>query len=248
MAPGLTAEEIAAEIQDGQKDLYADLWEQVRGFVKWQAKRYYVTTGGLGGVEVEDLVQSGYLAMLEALANYDRNAGYKFITILGYWLKNAFSSACGIRSSKRDALLHSRSIYEPVGEDQDGRELGETIADQRDDFEDADHKIYLEELQHALDNALLKLQPEQRDTINRHYFQGQNYEEISKATGVPPHTARSREQTGLNELRKPSAGLWRFVEESTPYYLHVGKKAFNSTGTSAVEKIVLIRENIERRL
>lgn len=243
----MTAEEIAAAIQDGQKDLYADLWEQVSGFVAWQAKRYYVATGGVGGVEVEDLVQSGYLAMLEALIYYDRAAGYKFNTILGNCLKTAFSSACGIRTSKRDPLLHSLSINAPMGEDQDGGELGETIADPRDDFAEADQRMFLEELRPALDKAISKLQPEQRDTINRRYFQGQNYEEISQATGIPPHTARSREREGLNELRKPSAGLWRFVEESTPYYLHVGKKAFNSTGTSAVEKIVLIRENIERR-
>ena len=245
----MTAEEIAAAIQDGQTNLYADLWEQVCGFVAWQAKRYYVSTGGFGGVEVEDLIQSGYIAMLEALIYYDRAAGYKFNTILGNCLKKAFLSACGLRTSKRDPLLFSRSLNTPVGEDQeDGKVLEDVIEDPRDMLADVDQKLFLQELRPALDSALSKLPPEQRDTINRRYYQSQTYEEISKAAGIPPHTARSMERKGLDELRKPSAGLWRFVEESTPYYLHVGKKAFNSTETSSVEKIVLIREIIERRL
>ena len=52
------------------------------------------------------------------------------------------------------------------------------------------------------------------------------------------------ERRALAALRKPSAGLLAFVEEQTPYFLHVGVARFNATHTSAVEEIVFKRDRM----
>ena len=62
----MSNEELAAAIKAGNTDLYSDLWNQVQRFVVWKARQRYVLTNGVGGVEVEDLVQSGFLALVSA--------------------------------------------------------------------------------------------------------------------------------------------------------------------------------------
>lgn len=48
-------EELVALIQDGERDRLSELWEQVERFVALQARRRVLFSGGLGGVEVDDL-------------------------------------------------------------------------------------------------------------------------------------------------------------------------------------------------
>lgn len=244
----MTVEEIAAEIQDGREDLIVELWERVRNFVTWQAKRFYKATGGVGGVEVDDLVQSGYFAALKAVKYFDRNDGIMFNTVLGNCLKTAFADASGMRRNRKDPLQHAVSLEAPAGREyDDGETLGDLIPDSSADFSAIiAEKDYSEKLQAAVGAAVDDLPVEQRETIRRRYYGNQTYDEIGRAAGVTPSKARTLEHDALVNLRKPSAGLWRFVEDRTPYYLHVGVKSFNSTRTSAVEKIVIMRDQMRK--
>jgi len=244
----MTIEEIATEIQNGREDLCAELWERVRNFVTWQAKRFHKLTHGVGGVEVDDLVQSGYEAMLKALTYFDIQDGIAFNTVLGYCLRTAFASASGLRNRQKDPLQHAISLDVPVGrEDNDGQTLGDLIPDSSADFSAIiEEKDFREKMQAAVSTAVDNLPVDQRDTIRRRYYDEQTYEEISAASGVTPSKARTLERDALNNLRKPSTELWRFVEDRTPYYLRVGLKSFNSTRTSAVEKIVIMRDQMQK--
>ena len=58
----MSNEELVALIQAGDRDRIVELWHQVRRMVYKQAARW----AGLGGTTIEDLTQTGFIAMLRA--------------------------------------------------------------------------------------------------------------------------------------------------------------------------------------
>ena len=248
----MTNEELVTLIQSGERDRLPELWEKVEKFVVLQAYRWHLLSDGLGGVEIEDLYQSGFIALVAAVDSYDPKA--QFITWFGYHLKTAFAEAGGCRSRKqaRDPLHHAESIDVPlkVG-DEESDTLGDFIPDPSaiQAFEDAEDRLYQEELHEVLENVLGKLPTQQSDILRRRFFQNQGLKEIAAAEGVYDKTVRQWQEKGLRALRNPQVirELWQFVEERTPYYLHVGVSEFQRTGESAVEKIVFQREQLAEK-
>lgn len=242
----MTNEELVSEIRAGREDLYALLWDQVRGFVADQAVKYYKAAIDLRSIDVDDLIQCGYFALLQAVQYYDQAQEYKFTTALGYCLKTAFSEACGFRTSKRDPILFSISLDAPINDDPDSDTIGDFIPDKRDHFESVDQKIYTEQLRKAIERSAAKLTAAQRETIYRVFMKGETFEDIGRFVCVSPGRVRSWERDAIRQLRKPSAGIIQFVDERTPFYKAAGYEAFKRTGTSQVERLVMLREQIRR--
>ena len=66
----MTNEEIAVRIQQGETGLYSLLWERVEKLVTLLAGRYYARSQVIcarSGLELEDLIQAGYFAMLDTV-------------------------------------------------------------------------------------------------------------------------------------------------------------------------------------
>lgn len=82
---------------------------------------------GYGGVTEEDLYQSGFLALLDAVESYDHAAGMSFIGWLNLRLKNSFAEAAGYRSKKRDVLDYAEDIDAPIN-DADGLSVADLLA------------------------------------------------------------------------------------------------------------------------
>ena len=236
-----------ALIQAGERDRLPELWEQVERFVALQARRRVLLSGGLGGVEAEDLYQSGYIALVAAVDSFDPEAGRSFIGWLALALKTAFAEAGGYRSRKQalDPLHRAGSLDAPIGGDEDSGTLADLQADPgaAQDFQDAEDRLYLEQLHNALEKALDELPGRQGDTLRRRFYQNQSLREIAAAEGVYGETVRQWQEKGLRALRRQKA-LQQFVEERTPYYLRVGVSEFQRTGESAVERIVFKRERL----
>lgn len=69
----MTNEELSVEIKAGRAG-YGELWEQVQAFVRQQAARYMHRNAGLcagAGVEFDDLLQAGFLALHDAVKGFD---------------------------------------------------------------------------------------------------------------------------------------------------------------------------------
>ena len=244
----MTNEELVALIQGGERDRLAVLWEQVERFVALQARRQILFSGGFGGVEVDDLYQSGYIALVAAVDSYDPTAGRSFIGWLSLALKTAFAEAGGYRSKHqaRDPLHRAGSLDAPVrAGDEEANALGDFIPDHGavQDFQDVEDRLYLEQLHNALEKALDELPDRQGDAIRRHFYQNWSLEEIAAAEGISGEAVRQRQEKGLRELRQQRE-LQQFVEDRTPYYLRVGVSEFKRTGESAVERIVFRREQL----
>ena len=110
----MTNEELAKEIQSGDKDKLLDLWAQVKRFAHNWAYKWTVALNGRGGLSVDDFEQVAFLALLEALEGW-RPEGGAFLTWYGLKLKGAFSEAAGLRTqrARKDPLQNCISLDAP---------------------------------------------------------------------------------------------------------------------------------------
>lgn len=254
-----TNEELVAMIQGGRNDLTIVLWDQVERFAFKEAlKRYQKTVGfdgakGFGGVEVNDLMQSAFLAMLEATQTYDAGAGGKFITWFSFYLRKAFNEAQGYRTERqtKDPLNSAKSFDRPVYADDNDNDitLGDLTADPRDHFGELEEQVYNDELHAALDAEIETLSSRQSDAIRLQYWQGKTLKEAGEIMSVSPSAVRVFRNDGIKQLRRPKHRhkLEAFLDRNTPFYLHVGVQAFNSKHESAVERLVFMRDKLARK-
>lgn len=107
-----------ASVQTGEPGAMLNLWEGVRRFVaKYAYRRAHNSNGH---IPHEDLMQAGFLAMLDAVDRFDpRWEDASFLSVLRLTIKTRFAEKSGIRTKKRDALMYTESADAPVcmGED-----------------------------------------------------------------------------------------------------------------------------------
>lgn len=234
----MTNEELAALIQSGRDDLISILWAQVERFIAQQANRWNQAWNGRGGVTFEDLYQTGFLAMMNAVQSYDPGKGVKFITWLGICLKAPFLDAVRYRTPRqqKDPIETAVGLDTPI-EDGEDITIGDMIADPTDHIADADRRLYLEQLHEAIENALDKLPPAESAVIRARFYGGLTREKTGSAIGTTADQVKRMEAHAMNTLRKPgreSARLRAFLDDRTPFYsLH---------GVHAVEWAVVKRE------
>lgn len=251
----ITTERLVELIQAGRDDLYLELWLRVRGFIWTMAKRRYNTLhasgfdNGGGGVDAEDLFQTGYIALVAAAATFDSSRGYKFLTWLHYYLRKEFRAAQGIRTKRRDMLDKCISLDRPLGEDED-ETITDTIPSGRDDLAGVTEKVYTEQLHNAIEAALDRIPEREADAIRRSFYDGQTYKEIGQAAGVSTEMIRQRIKRGIDTLRKQRAKnrLEEFLRDKFDYYHGVGARQYNETRQSSTERLALKRINEEEIL
>ena len=163
----MTNEELAKEIQSGDKDKLLELWAQVKRFAHNWAYKWTVALNGRGGLSVDDFEQVAFLALLEALEGWEDRGG-SFLTWYGLKLRGAFSEASGQRT-KRDQLdpIQSAVSLETPLADREGDllYLEDVIPDPR--AEEALESIGEWE---ALHRAVDGLPEHQRTVIRRRYW------------------------------------------------------------------------------
>lgn len=194
----MTNEALAARIRAGERDRLMELWAQVRRFALQQARRWVYL--GRGGVTLEDLEQSAFLALLDALEGWRAEAG-QFLTWYGLRLKAAFTEATGQRTQRDrlDPLDRALSLEAPVGDEDDTLTLADVIPDPQA----AEALEGVGEVWDTLHRAVEGLPEGQREEIRRRYWMNQTTAEISVATGVPEKEVRKLEAAALRALRHP---------------------------------------------
>ncbi len=260
----MSNEELAIRIRNGETDLTEQLWNQVVKFVTLMAKKYSLAYNGR--YEVEDLIQSGFIAVVEAAKRYQEDVNGKYLTYLGYWLLHEFRKANGITRARNiigevtdengnviklqayDPIERSESLNTPLGDSEDGDTKESLLADPRDQFEEVEHKIYLEQLRETLDKAMDQLPAEQKQILISYFRDQKTRDEIGEELGKTGSAVDSQKRAALTKLHreKHKNGLDQFVDERTPFYHTVGIREFTATHSSIVEKAVLSRERLER--
>ena len=142
------------EYQRGNKDILPDLWRQVRGFAVKRAiqkMRTYRMSGEDRAVDVDDLIQEAYFAMVKAAETYNPDKESSFLGWWNFYMKTAFNFALNIRTPKeKKSICHRcKSLDTPLAES-DGDTLGSMIQSDAGELEDADRRIWQYELHQTL--------------------------------------------------------------------------------------------------
>lgn len=238
----MTNEEICLAIRDGHAELQEQLWDGVKGFVIGKANRFYNLRKDLR-CEREDLIQSGYLAMMEAVKKFDPERG-GFLTYLSFYLKTAFiETAMG----QNNPLFYADNLDREILE---GVTLGESIASDREGTEDISiANIANEELRRDLEKVMQKiLSDREREVLNEHYFSGRTFVKIAEGRGVSYQRIASIHEDALRKMRKRSRELERHLDEDTNFLFPVSVRRFDRTNESAVELIARKRRFVRGRL
>jgi RNA polymerase sigma-70 factor (ECF subfamily) len=127
----------------------------------------------------EDAVQQVFLALVRTRETRIREPGH--------YLRLAVRNACysRLRSSARvSAGCHPDS----------GRPLLELVPDQPPGRASPEERL-------ALESAISRLPPEQREVLHLHAFEGLTFKEVAETTGESANTAASRYRYALERLR-----------------------------------------------
>lgn len=247
----MSNEELAIQIQAGRNDLLHELWKQVERYIEKRARYYYTILHGRRGIEVDELINHGYFALVDAVETYDVKIS-RFITWLDYYLrieylKNVYCMGMynGTWSCRPDVLETAISLDAPLGDDLDDCTLADAIADPEADMaDDILEMYYTEQLHAALEEALDSLPEMYSSVLRRHYFDNESQVEIGQSIGISKEAISSREKYALERIRnKPwiMRKLYSFYDTSSGY-APSGLYAYKSTWLSQQECLIIKRE------
>lgn len=243
----MTNEDLAILIQQGQTELYNELWEQnVKLFTK-KAYCLYRSHGescARSGVELDDILQCCFLSLVEAVRAFNKESGYKLTTYINYPLTKHFRELLGIRTTKRDPLNLCKSLDEPISEEEEIN-LSDLIPDSNaiKELEAVEDSAFNEELHNALEMAMQNFEEEQRDIIRRKYYKSQSVEKIAEETNLTLKEVVSLEHKAMKDFRKPQnrKHIDRYASELLDVFAYrgTGLSVFEYTGCSSVERAVI---------
>ena len=246
----MSNEELVAEIQAGE-DCMTELWGQVRGFVAERARRIMPALEGRADVEIEDLIQSGYFALVSAVAAY-RSGEVEFLTYLGYHLKTAFSETTRFRSlrEQRETKATVLSLDAPLtGDGGEGLTLGDRIQDPGEEaqLEAVEDQIWLVQLQKAVADAFQEMPAEQRELLRLRFWDKKTLKELSQSLSVSIENVRQRERKALQTLRRPHVIRLLRPYYDFDYYSGASLTAFRNSGMSIQDRYLILEENCQDR-
>ena len=242
----MTDEELAVAIQSGDDSLLEVLWDQVKGFVWQRAQRWATAWHNRKYFDADDLAQSGYLAMVNAVRLFAPEGG-TFMTILNYCMLTEFSKVvgCRTRAQLQDPLAEAYSLDEPLGGDsENSTTLADTIVSEEPGFEAVEEAEFKSSLAKAVRDAVAALPDRQRRTVELHYLEGKSYRETAGALNVSLARAEQINKEALKALRNGQYAplLSEYLYGDRNYYKGTGVRTWTRTGYSAVEREVEYRE------
>lgn len=246
----MSIEELVLVIQEGATNRMEELWEAVQKFVAWKARKIMLTLGGFPGIEVEDLIQSGYFAVDAAVRSYRPECG-TFLTWLGYHLKNAFAETTGYRSDRErhEPLNGALSMDALIGDDEESGSFMDMVPDPQAEqrLEDVQDSLWNMQLRAALEEALNEIPKNYSEVVRLRFFGGKSLEEISQKRHITSERVRQLEREGLRHLKKTeqACNLYPFWEYD--FYSGTGLQCFRNKGASVQEQYLIARENARQR-
>ena len=202
----MTNEQLAALLQDGGggEDELLRLWDQVRRFAAAQARRW----GRASGIDIDDLMQEAFVALMDALGTWNRDAAM-FITWYTLRLKGAFTEAVGLRTARQrnDPLRGAVSLDAPVGHDaEDPFTLLDVLEDPTAEraMQDLMERDFSAERSRVLHRLLDQLDEAQRQAVLLVHGFGLTVPQAASRLQLDAATVRSAADSGLRFLRRPA--------------------------------------------
>ena len=237
----MTNEELVLQIRQGDPGIEL-LWERVQKLVQKLANEYY--SKGFKerpDIDLDDLMQSGFLAVLDAVEAFDPAKGYKFTAYLHYHCANHFNALAGIRSESRrnnpvaGAIRNAKSLDAPVVSDDEDFTLLDLIPDPGANFEDVEEDLYYQEAHAALEEAMDGAPG--ADYVRMEFWQGKTVPEIAEECNLPAKKVRREKNKCLERMSRKKVLIPYKKDIKTNYFQHISISKFQATGISATEAI-----------
>ena len=250
----MTNEELVSAIQAGATERMGELWDQVKGLVAWKARHIMTALdlrGSSCGVELEDLIQSGYIAMVEAVHYYNPENGAVFSTCLINSLKTVFAEATAYRTQRgrNEPLNTAFSLDKPLTDESDSSLFGDFVPDPKAaaTMLSIEERLWREQLHEALEAALASLPEKYADVMRLRHYQGLTLADVGEIRGTSPERIRQMENKAIRQLRKPSVACHLRPFYDFDFYCGTGLGAFQHTGMSIQERYLVLEEDRKER-
>lgn len=237
-------ERLALLSQQGNRQALGKLWEGLRPLLFSLAWRFYTRQGkdrcAQRGVALEDLQQESFFALCDAVQAYRPEKGYQLTTYLSRATENRFRACMGMLH-KADALNHADRLERPIPGDEEGREQGDVIPDEKaeaalfavDDRQEREH------FHNVLEQALGELSVVQSAVLRHRFTQRHTRMETALALHITPQEVRREEARALGLLRgKPAVLCLRDEILETAAYHGTGWFAWYFDRGSVEERII----------
>ena len=217
-------------------DKYAPrVWQDVYKVIYLLANRFYNLKKERCismGVDIEDLKQQGYFAMLKAINSYSSDKPFKFSTYLNYATLNEFNELTGLRTQrgKKDILATYVSIDTPVNGTEDLL-VGDTLKDDQasEAFERAEDDIFYSQVHKDISKAMERLTLAQQQIIELEYYEGLKIKQIADLIKCTENETRREKSKALGSLRR-SVEILKYKE------LYIYDRAYRGTGLSSFKE------------
>lgn len=198
------------------------------------------------GVELEDIYQCCFFALRAAVSGYKSDSDLKFTSYIQYSFKNAVKNLIGGGHRRRvpDPLNDfTESLDTPITDDTEHTKA-DLIPDKEAEqsFENAEERIYTNELHNALENAMqTACNDREIDVMRRMYWDGEKQTDIAKRLNISYQAIHQIHYHALRQLRqrKIKEQLESYSEFIKSHAYHgTGFSSFRSSGISSVERTV----------
>lgn len=223
--------------------LMLPLWESVERLVRSWAYQYTNRNYGndTRSWETDDLIQAGYLALVDAVEKYDPDSEAKFTTYLHFHIRNHFARVLGIRTEKQRKLREMEAgalrLDAPLKDDTDTTRA-DLLADPNGDF--AGMMIEQEALRcdiTALMAEIDKLPDNERLALLLTEWKGHATKAAAAVMGLSQEEVHSEKKKAIRKVRYSKAG--RLIAQERYHTRHVTLTSFKTTWTSEVEAHIL---------
>lgn len=242
----MTQEEMAAEIQEGNKSLIPDLWEDTKRFIYKRlnhiVKRNPANRTAMvrAGITFEDLEQEAFPLFIDAINAFDPRGGYTFLSRLKYSAENTFFALVNISTAKgrHDPMNTGERLEQPVaGTDEEDCFIGDLIPDPaaEKEIEDVIERNFQRQRALSVRKAVDELEPAEKQTIIGVYYEGKNLRILAKERGIAYQDLQSQKQKALRQLRKKRQILQWSESIICHSYGMGGVGFFKNTGYSSTE-------------
>ncbi len=174
--------------------------EKHEGWIRKQAQRWYARNPS---VELEDLIQEGRLAILEAHERYEEREGVKFLTYADWYIRKrmqdfvfATKDIVRVKSRKWDVRINVESLDATLTSEGD-RTLHELIAAPETEEQLSDDS----DIMSLLAQAMGKLNPREQAILKARFMEERTCADIARDFGITGSRIQQIEASALRKLR-----------------------------------------------
>lgn len=247
----MSNEELAVAIQQGHTEYITQLWDNNQKLFNLLCNRWWTAHSERFtqcGLTQQDLMQECYFILIDAVAAYDSDSGFKFASYFRYPMQNRFNTLLGYRSRRGgNPLNNCYSLNAPVACDEDIEAL-ETIPDPKQPFDDILHADYVAQLHIDLEGAIKrKLTAQQQDILCDYYYSGLSKSAIAEKYGLTRAKVHDILKNSYGKMSNDLDLRQKYGNEilQDRLFKGTGFVAFKNNGMSSVERTIEIIERTE---